>query len=159
MVRKSNHSKIEYYQAIGQAVQVYQDSTQAFDEAGADVLGLNRTDLKCLGVIYAQGSVPAGEIAKATHLTKGAMTTALDRIESAGYAKRVRDTEDRRGVRVELTKKGRDSVDMLWGHFAKKGNELLSQFDSGELDAILRFLKEATQMQDEHRERISQKKT
>jgi hypothetical protein len=48
---------------------------------------------------------------------------------------------------------------MLWGHFAKKGNELLSQFDSGELDAILRFLKEATQMQDEHRERISQKKT
>jgi DNA-binding MarR family transcriptional regulator len=157
MVRKSNYSKNEYYQAIGQAVQAYQDSTTAFDDAGAEHLGLNRTDLACLGVIYAQTSVSAGDIAKATHLTKGAMTTALDRIEKAGYAKRIRDAEDRRGVRVELTKKGRESVDMLWGHFAKAGVDLLSQFDTKELDAILRFLIEAKAMQDEHRDRISKK--
>lgn len=157
MVRKSNYSKAEYYQAIGQAVQAYQESTDAFDEAGAEYLGLNRTDLKCLGIIYGQTSVSAGDIAKATNLTKGAMTTALDRIESAGYAKRVRDSEDRRGIRVELTKKGRDSVESLWGYFAKAGLGILSKFDAQELDAILHFLIEAKAMQDEHRERVSKK--
>jgi DNA-binding MarR family transcriptional regulator len=31
------------------------------------------------------------------------MTTALDRLEGAGYVRRIDDPDDRRGVRVEAT--------------------------------------------------------
>ena len=46
-----------------------------------------------------------GRLAELMGLTSGAMTSVLDRLESAGYVRRVRDTGDRRRVHVELTPK------------------------------------------------------
>jgi len=36
--------------------------------------------------------VTAGQLAAAMHLSSGAVTTLVDRLERAGYARRVRDT-------------------------------------------------------------------
>ena len=80
-----------------------QNATDRFDQAVADALGLNRTDLRCLDILEREGSVTAGRLAQATGLTSGAMTTALDRLERAGYARRVHDASDRRRVLVEVT--------------------------------------------------------
>jgi hypothetical protein len=44
-------SRGELIRAIGDAVHLYQDATDAFDDAACAALGLNRTDLKCLNVI------------------------------------------------------------------------------------------------------------
>jgi DNA-binding PadR family transcriptional regulator len=50
-------------------------------------------------------------LADAAGLTRGAMTTALDRIEARGYARRVWDQQDRRTVRVEMTEAGKKLVE------------------------------------------------
>ena len=47
-----------------------------------------------------------GELAADLELSSGAMTSRLDRLEEAGYIRRLRDPEDRRGVVVELTEAG-----------------------------------------------------
>ena len=60
------------------------------DEAVALQFGLNRTDLRCLGILYRRGRVTAGELAEESGLTPGAITTVLDRLERGGYANRVR---------------------------------------------------------------------
>jgi DNA-binding MarR family transcriptional regulator len=52
-----------------------------------------------------------GELASDLELSSGAMTSRLDRLEEAGLVRRLPDPEDRRGVVVELTKKGRDAWD------------------------------------------------
>ena len=44
-------------------------------------------------------------------LTSGAMTHRLDRLETSGWIERRPDPDDRRGVKVHLTKSGRDLVD------------------------------------------------
>ena len=44
-------------------------------------------------------------------LTSGAMTHRLDRLENSGWIERRPDPDDRRGVKVHLTKSGRDLVD------------------------------------------------
>ena len=54
------------------------------DEAVALQFGLNRTDLRCLGILYRRGRVTAGELAEESGLTPGAITTVLDRLERGG---------------------------------------------------------------------------
>ena len=100
----SNHSKSELIAAVGQRIQSFQDATDEMDEAVAGRLGLNRTDLRCLSVVSQAGPMTPSALADATGLTRAAMTTALDRLERAGYLRRVRDQQDRRSVRVELAK-------------------------------------------------------
>jgi DNA-binding MarR family transcriptional regulator len=52
-----------------------------------------------------------GDLASDLELSSGAMTSRLDRLEEAGLVRRLPDPEDRRGVVVELTEKGRESWD------------------------------------------------
>ncbi len=42
-----------------------QAATERFDQAVADALGLNRTDMRCLDLIDREGPVPAGRLARA----------------------------------------------------------------------------------------------
>ena len=44
-------------------------------------------------------------------LSSGAMTNRLDRLEKAGYVKRLPDPQDRRGTLVRLTGKGLRFID------------------------------------------------
>jgi DNA-binding MarR family transcriptional regulator len=53
-----------------------------------------------------------GDLASDLELSSGAMTSRLDRLEQAGLVRRLPDPEDRRGVVVELTEKGREAWDL-----------------------------------------------
>ncbi|OKK17398.1 DNA-binding protein [Streptomyces sp. CB00455] len=68
----------------------------------AQLLGLNVTDLTCLGHILgaAENPLSAGDLAELVDLTTGAVTGVLNRLERAGYARRRPDPADRRRVRV-----------------------------------------------------------
>ena len=49
----------------------------------------------------------ASEVARKLHLTPGTLTTAVDRLVKKGYVRRIRGEDDRRIIRLGLTKKGR----------------------------------------------------
>src|SRR5262245_46335563 len=142
MIRKSNYSKLELSAAVGLAVQSFQEATDEVDDAVAERLGLNRTDLRCLSVLSQAGAMTASALADAAGLTRGAMTTALDRIERAGYARRIRDENDRRSVRVEMTERAIDEVKVLYGPLAKEGGRLLQNYTGAELEAVLKYLED-----------------
>ena len=71
-------------------------------QAVADRLNLNITDYKCMDFIARFGPMTAGKLAELSGLTTGAITGAIDRLEKAGYARRVDNPRDRRSVIVEL---------------------------------------------------------
>lgn len=48
-----------------------------------------------------------GDLARKHELSSGAMTNRLDRLEEAGFVRRIPNPDDRRGVVVELTDEGR----------------------------------------------------
>jgi DNA-binding MarR family transcriptional regulator len=154
MIRKSKHSRSELLVAIGQRVQAFQDATDEVDEAVARRLRLNRTDLRCLSVLSQSGAVSASALADAAGLSRGAMTTALDRLEAAGYARRVWDQQDRRAVRVEMTDAAKKEVEVLYSPLAKEGFLLLQQYTTQELEAVLRYLEDGRQLQRAHAQRI-----
>jgi len=97
-------------------VRASQVATDALDQAVAERFGLNRTDARALDVLdQHDGPITAGELAQAMHLTTGAITSVIDRLEKAGWAKRVRDPEDRRRVLVEVTPKVKRIGDAIYG--------------------------------------------
>jgi DNA-binding MarR family transcriptional regulator len=69
-----------------------------FNQAIADRLGINPTDLQCFNMLQETGPVAAGRLAEETGLTTGAVTGVIDRLERAGYAWRERDPNDKRRV-------------------------------------------------------------
>jgi DNA-binding MarR family transcriptional regulator len=154
MIKKSNYSKFELIQAVGRRVQAFQDATDQVDEAVAGHLHLNRTDLRCLSIVSQSGGMSASALAEAAALTRGAMTTALDRLEEAGFARRVRDADDRRAVRVELTDKARKEIEGLYGPLARDGYRLLQSYTARELAAVLRYLADGCQLQRVHAKRL-----
>src|SRR5262249_13390499 len=54
-------------------------------------------------VIDQHGRIAAGDLARELRLSSGAVTALVDRLERAGFARRVPDAEDRRRVLIEVT--------------------------------------------------------
>src|SRR5215217_510770 len=119
-MRKSRQALIA---ATGYALQAYQRSTQAFDDAVGRAIGLNPTDLRCLDWL-ADGPKTDGELSAGTGLSSAATTTLIDRLERKGLVQRVRDSGDRRKVRVEMTPDGAARVGPFYSRLVEEGNAL-----------------------------------
>jgi DNA-binding MarR family transcriptional regulator len=130
-----------------------QDS--AFDNLAAERLGVNRTDLHCLNAIENAGGLTAGELAEETGLTTGAITGVIDRLERAGFARRVVDPEDRRRVKLEVTPKFYSRADRIWGPLAAEWESRLAErFTAEQLEAAIDFLRTTNELGRKHTERV-----
>ena len=127
-----------------------QAATDAVDEAVAERLAINRTDLACLTSLYRRGAMSAGQLADESGLTPGAITTALDRLERSGYAQRTRDEVDRRRVLVELTLLARQTAADLYAPVIEAGQAGYAHYSLEELRLLRDFLQRARQTQAEH---------
>jgi DNA-binding MarR family transcriptional regulator len=132
------------------------NATDRFDQAVADALGLNRTDMRCLDVIEREGPVPAGRLAEATGLTSGAITTVLDRIERAGYARRVSDASDRRRVLVELTPKAQTDTMRFYKPHMALSERLYESYTREQLELLLQFERTGREFNEHHAAEIEQ---
>jgi DNA-binding MarR family transcriptional regulator len=140
--------------AIGTATQAFQRSTDAFDDAVAQRMGLNRTDLRCLDWLF-DGPKAAGQLATGIGLTSAATTTLLDRLEQRGLVRRIRDISDRRKVFVEMTESGRKQTSAYYAPLAKEGARLLEQYTPAQLQAMRDHLLAAATLIDTHRARLA----
>jgi DNA-binding MarR family transcriptional regulator len=116
---------------------------RALDETLAEY-GLSNAAYKVLSSLRWAGPPyrrSAGELAKISDLSSGAMTSRLDQLEKAGLVRRLRDPEDRRGVLVEPTEKGKKLWERTIGVQAQKEAlvaEALNERERRELNALLR---------------------
>lgn len=136
-------------QAINQKFREMSTETIMFHQAVADVLGLHITDHKSLDLIYRYGPMPAGRLAELTGLTTGAVTGIIDRLEKAGYVRRVNDPKDRRITIIEPTrnKKLERKLEVIFTPFSKRIHKLLSSYSNSELtflfDVLTKSLKQS----------------
>lgn len=152
----SRHKR-EVFDELIDEVRRSQSATDRFDQAVADALGLNRTDFRCLDVVEREGPVTAGRLADATGLTTGAMTTALDRLERAGYARRVRDSTDRRRILVELTPQADAQAGLFYAEHAAQAERLYRRYSAEEVELLLRFVREGREFNEQHAARLEER--
>ncbi|MBW4718975.1 MarR family winged helix-turn-helix transcriptional regulator [Saccharothrix obliqua] len=113
--------------------------TILFHSRVAEQMGLSPTDEKCLDLaMRAEGPVTAGRIAELSGLSTGAVTGVIDRLERAGYVRRVRDPHDRRKVLVEVTI-AEDKFGHLFVGAQETLREVLTQFTAQERDVVERY--------------------
>jgi len=129
-------------------------ATDRFDQAVADALGLNRTDMRCMDVIEREGPVAAGRLAEATGLTTGAITTVLDRLERGGVARRVRDESDRRRVLVELTPEARAGAAEFYGPHLEMSEQLYRRYTVEQMKLLLGFVRNGREFNEREAARV-----
>jgi DNA-binding MarR family transcriptional regulator len=151
----STPTRAKLIDAIGHTIAQWQDAVHAFDGAAAARLGLNLSDQNCLGLLARGGPMTPGQLAKASGLTPAAMTTAIDRWEAAGLARRVRSETDRRSVLVELTPRARQLIGEIWGPIVDDGNRLLSRYSTAELRLLASFVEACRDLQVQHAARLA----
>ncbi|MEQ4717645.1 MarR family transcriptional regulator [Nonomuraea sp. B19D2] len=134
---------------IAVELRLLQQSFDVFDEAAATRLRLNRTDLRCLDVVLADGPVPAGQISAALKLSPAATTTVIDRLERAGMVVRSPDPGNRRRVLVTATEAARSAEAEIFVPVGQAGARALQRYGTDELAIILDFLRTARRIQEE----------
>jgi DNA-binding MarR family transcriptional regulator len=131
--------------AAALAVRLHQNAYDRFEDAASEYFGVNRTAMRCMDVLDRTGRLTAGEIARQTGLTSGAVTALLDRLERAGYVRRLRDATDRRRILVEMTEKARQGAVEVYGPFAEALAEYESYSDA-DLRLITRYLERGSDL-------------
>jgi DNA-binding MarR family transcriptional regulator len=128
-------------------VLAFRECTSAADALNhlvAERMGTNRTDHRVLEILGRHGPMAAGDIADAAHLTTGAVTTVLDRLEHLGYARRTRDADDRRRVLVEQTPECTATAMGYYGPLMERSFAVMERYSPAQLDAIRDFLRDVT---------------
>ncbi len=150
----SKESKRELVDQVIQLARAYQAANDAFDEVAYVKLGINRTDGRCLDIVENQGPMTAGRLAELSGLTTAAVTAVLDRLEEAGYARRVRDERDRRQVIVELTPLVAKRSERIWGPLGAEGREVLGRMSVDQLRVVMDFFRRGRDLNQRHLERV-----
>jgi DNA-binding MarR family transcriptional regulator len=145
----SRKTKSDLMVELGEANRESQVAVDKMDEAGGRAMGINRTDGRCIDVVHRAGRISAGQLAAEAGLTTGALTAVLDRLERKGYLRRVPDPGDRRRVLIEVTELLDRRAMELWGVLGERGTPILAKFSTAELEAVLRFLRLSTELNEQ----------
>jgi DNA-binding MarR family transcriptional regulator len=146
-------SRQELVQTLGMAMQQYQRSVQAFDDAVGRQLGLGQADLRCLDWLV-DGPKTAGELSVATGLRPAATTALIDRLEKRGYVRRTRPETNRRIVLVEMTEQGHRDTWQAYGPLVQAGMPMLNELSIEQLELMADYLVRIRELTDEFRVKL-----
>ncbi|MFF8191387.1 MarR family winged helix-turn-helix transcriptional regulator [Streptomyces bobili] len=122
----------------------------------AQRLGLNVTDLTCFGYVVQAGEdlLTAGDLATRVHVTTGAVTGILNRLERAGYVTRRPDPQDRRRVRVAAEPTAVARVYALYEPYYTRLNTLFADYSPEEIAVLTDWFSRATTLANAYREEL-----
>ncbi|MGW2742852.1 MarR family transcriptional regulator [Streptomyces sp. NPDC001450] len=120
-------------------------------------LGLNVTDLTCFAFVLEAGEelLTAGDLAARAHVTTGAVTGILNRLERAGYVTRRPDPADRRRVRVAAVPAAVARVEAVYAGHYKRLTTLFADYSPEELAVITDWFTRATTLAHDYLEKLN----
>ena len=130
--------------------------TILFHQALADLLDFHITDHRCMRFLHSYGAMPAGRLAELTGLTTAAVTAIIDRLEEAGYARRVNDPKDRRRTIVEPIpdKKLEKKLEMIFIPLHEKMYKLFSSYSDSELAFLVDVMTKSIELTREESKKL-----
>jgi MarR family 2-MHQ and catechol resistance regulon transcriptional repressor len=99
------------------------------------------SDFGILELLLHRGTQPVNAIGRRIDLTSGAITTAVDRLESRRLVVRSLDPDDRRTRFVSLTPEGTARIRALFGHHKEAMDHAASGLTKVERETVINLLK------------------
>lgn len=103
MAETSGFDELELWRGFTQTFR----AIRRFLDARLKPLGIDYNEFKVLGELVAGGRTSMAKLAEKIMFTQAGVTYLVDRLEEQGYVVRVRSSEDRRVIFVEITDRGR----------------------------------------------------
>lgn len=101
---------------------------------------LSITEMHTIEAIGMYRKKTTSEVAKDLGITVGTLTTAINRLVKKNYVERIRSEDDRRVVKLSLTKKGKLLYRVHQSFHRKMIEATLQNMEKDESDALLRAL-------------------
>ncbi len=99
-----------------------------------DITELNTAQGRIMFVVWRNDGIPISDLAEKTGLGKSTLTSMLDRLEKAGFLRRVPSTDDRRSILIFRTEKDR-SLEQDYVRVSRHMTRLFYDgFSEGEID-------------------------
>jgi len=140
------------------AVQLSPVSTHTifYHQTIADHLALNPTDHKCLLYLF-EGRKTMGQLSQLTGLTLGAQTASIERLEKAGFVRRVHDDDDRRRVYAEIIPTNIKKIITLFMPLGQAVAKLEATYSPAELHMIHDYMQQTARILREETIKLRQK--
>ena len=145
-IAREPKSIAELVERVGLEVRRMGAQTMITSQVIAERFGIHTTDLECLDLILMQEQVSAGDLARATGLTSGAVTALIDRLEKAGYVTRATDPNDRRRQQVRVRDEAIEPIQAVYAPLQTQMFKLWSSFSVRELELIENFISRSTDL-------------
>ncbi|MBO3090080.1 MarR family winged helix-turn-helix transcriptional regulator [Cellulomonas dongxiuzhuiae] len=111
------------------------------NERIARELDLLVTDLQTLHLLVLREDVRTPkQLSRTTGLPTSTVTRVLDRLESAGYVRRVRDPQDRRRINIELVAEMIEPIIGRYDQYTQSLERTDAEFSEDELGVVARYL-------------------
>jgi DNA-binding MarR family transcriptional regulator len=150
----SRRSKRDLFLETMEACRAFTSAVDLVNQIIAERMGVNRTDHRVLEILNRRGAMTAGDLAHAAHLTTGAVTAVVDRLEDVGYVRRVRDTDDRRRVLIEQTTDSTRTAMRYYQPFMVATFDSMTKYSVEELETVRDFMRGAAELSEEYAERL-----
>jgi DNA-binding MarR family transcriptional regulator len=111
-----------------------------FGQTIAIRLGLSESDIDALELLIDTGAATAGKLSEVMGLTTGAVTRVVDRLEQAGYVRRVTDPADRRRVVIEVVPERVATIESLLDSLERAAADEVDRYTPEQLATISDFL-------------------
>lgn len=116
------------------------------NRAVASQMKLNVTDVETLGVLAMTGTITPTRLASMLAMGTGSMTLVIDRLERAGFVRRVRGTKDRRSLTVEIVERRDREMAALYAPLRHRADQIAEQYSESELALIADYLTRSNDM-------------
>jgi DNA-binding MarR family transcriptional regulator len=141
-------SKKNLFDELSETIQWTATLTVLHTNAVANSIGLSATEFEATDIIRRHQPITAGELAVYCGLTTGAITGLIDRLERAGFVKRVSDLSDRRKVLLEpiIDAEKFAKIHALYQPMAQAFDELIQDYSIDEIKFLLESYKKINTM-------------
>ncbi len=116
---------------------------QVMRRTNPELLGMDLRLLMALSYLKDHDGAPQQELVDALCMDAKNVVLLLNELEDRGYLVRVRDAEDRRRHRVQITEAGREALAKARDHMDAVENEVLQALDADERAALVNLLARA----------------
>lgn len=127
---------IEHLMFLGQ---MSSTETALFHQKAAESLGVGITDIKAVSTLMQEGPMTAGQLGERLHITTGAVTNLVDRLENKGMVCREADSNDRRKVIIKIIQKAFSGDGGVYISMGEAFSKLYMTYSEKELEFIISY--------------------